>query len=92
VVGSHIRGPAIIGRGALVENAYVGPFTSIGDGVILRASEVEHSIILEGSAVTDVGGRIENSLIGRNVTIYRAASKPRAYNLMLGDRSQLGLP
>jgi glucose-1-phosphate thymidylyltransferase len=91
VVGSHIRGPAIIGRGALVENAYVGPFTSIGNGVVLRASEVEHSIIMEGSAVTDVDGRIENSLIGRNVTVYRAASKPRAYNLMLGDRSQVGL-
>ena len=91
VVRSHIRGPAIIGRGALIENAYVGPFTAIGDGVVLRGSEVEHSIILEGSSVTDVGGRIENSLIGRNVTVYRSASKPRAYNLMLGDRSQVGL-
>jgi glucose-1-phosphate thymidylyltransferase len=91
VVRSHIRGPAIIGRGAVIENGYVGPFTSIGDGVVLRQSEVEHSIILEGSAITDVGGRIENSLIGRNVTVYRAASKPRAYNLMLGDRSQVGL-
>ena len=91
VVRSHIRGPAIIGRGASIENGYVGPFTSIGDGVVLRGSEVEHSIILEGSAITDVGGRIENSLIGRNVTVYRAASKPRAYNLMLGDRSRVGL-
>jgi len=91
VVRSHIRGPAIIGRGASIENGYVGPFTSIGDGVVLRGSEVEHSIILEGSEITDVGGRIENSLIGRNVTVYRAASKPRAYNLMLGDRSRVGL-
>jgi glucose-1-phosphate thymidylyltransferase len=91
VVASHIRGPAIIGRGATVENAYVGPFTSIGDGVTLRASEIEHSIVLEGSSITGVGGRIENSLIGRNVTVYRAESKPRAYNLMLGDRSQVGL-
>jgi hypothetical protein len=23
--------------------------------------------------------------------VYRAATKPRAYNLMLGDRSQVGL-
>jgi glucose-1-phosphate thymidylyltransferase len=91
VVASHIRGPAIIGRGASIENAYVGPFTSIGDGVTLRASEIEHSIVLEGSSITDVAGRIENSLIGRNVTVYRAESKPRAYNLMLGDRSQVGL-
>jgi glucose-1-phosphate thymidylyltransferase len=91
VVTSHIRGPAIIGRGALLENAYIGPFTAIGDGVTVRASEVEHSIVLEGSAITDVAGRIENSLIGRNVTVYRAETKPRAYNLMLGDRSQVGL-
>src|SRR6266851_208154 len=73
------------------EIAYVGPFTSIGDRVVLRASEVEHSIILEGASVTDVGGRIESSLIGRNVSIYRTASKPRSFNFMLGDRSEVGL-
>jgi hypothetical protein len=44
-----------------------------------------------GSSVTDVGTRIESSLLGRGVQVYRAATKPRAYNLMLGDRSQLGL-
>jgi glucose-1-phosphate thymidylyltransferase len=91
VVRSLVRGPAIVGRGALVENAYVGPFTSIGDGVTVRGSEIEHSIVLEGSTISDVGGRIENSLLGRNVRVYRAASKPRAYNLMLGDRSEVGL-
>ncbi|MGH7367818.1 MAG: glucose-1-phosphate thymidylyltransferase [Candidatus Rokuibacteriota bacterium] len=91
IVRSHVRGPAIIGRGAVIENAYVGPFTAIGDGVVVRASEIEHSIVLEGSSIVDVGGRIENSLIGRNVMVYRAATKPRAYNLMLGDRSQVGL-
>ena len=88
---STVRGPAIIGKGAVIENAYIGPFTSIGDGVTIRASEVEHSIVLEGSTVTDVGGRIESSLIGRNVSIYRTASKPRAFNFMLGDRSEVGL-
>jgi len=92
IVRSHIRGPAIIGRGAVIEDAYIGPFTAIGDTVTVRASEVEHSIVLEGSTITDVGGRIENSLIGRNVTVCRTDAKPRAYHLMLGDRSQLGLP
>jgi len=91
VVKSTVRGPAIIGRDAVIESAYVGPFTSIGDRVVLRASEVEHSILLEGASVTDVGGRIESSLIGRNVSIYRTASKPRSFNFMLGDRSEVGL-
>ena len=91
IVHSTVRGPAIIGKGAVIENAYVGPFTSIGDGVIVRGSEVEHSILLEGASVSDVGGRIESSLIGRNVSIYRTRSKPRSFNFMLGDRSEVGL-
>ncbi len=91
VMRSVVRGPAIIGREAVIENAYVGPFTAIGDGVRVHGSEIEHSIVLEGSSVTDVGARIESSLLGRNTQVYRAATKPRAYNLMLGDRSQVGL-
>ncbi len=91
IIRSVVRGPAIIGKGAMIENAYVGPFTSIGDQVVIRGSEVEHSIILEGSSITDVGGRIESSLVGRNVAIYRSEGKPKSYTLMLGDRSQIGL-
>jgi len=91
VVRSVIRGPAIIGPGALIESSYIGPFTSIGPQVVIRGSEVEHSIILEGASITDIGGRIENSLIGKSVTVYRSDGKPRAFNLMLGDRSQVGL-
>ena len=91
VTRSVVRGPAIIGRGAVVENAYVGPSTAIGDEVRIHGSEIEHSIVLEGSSVTDVGARLESSLLGRNTRVYRAATKPRAYNLMLGDRSQVGL-
>ena len=91
IVRSVVRGPAIIGQGAMIENAYIGPFTSIGNEVVIRGSEVEHSIILEGSSITDVAGRIESSLVGRNVCIYRSEGKPKSYTLMLGDRSQVGL-
>ncbi len=88
---STVRGPAIIGRDAVIEDAYIGPFTSVGDRVTVRGSEVEHSILLEGASVADVGGRIESSLIGRNVAIYRTAAKPRAFTFMLGDQSEVGL-
>jgi len=91
VTGSTVRGPAIIGKGAVVEHAYVGPFTSLGDGVVVRGSELEHSIVLEGARILDVGGRIESSLIGRQVTIARTATRPRAFTFMLGDRSEVGL-
>jgi glucose-1-phosphate thymidylyltransferase len=91
VVRSTVRGPAIIGSGALIEGAYIGPFTSVGEAVSVRNSEVEHSILLEGSSIADVGGRIESSLIGKNASIYRTQGKPQSFTFMLGDRSEVGL-
>ena len=91
IVDSVIRGPAVIGDNCTIVNAYVGPFTSISCGCSLENAEVEHSIILENSSVIDIGGRIEDSLIGKNVLVGRSASRPRAFRLMLGDNSQVGL-
>jgi len=54
-------------------------------------SEVEHSIILEGSEIIDIGSRIDESLIGRDVKIYRTPPKPSAYRFMVGDKSEIGI-
>ncbi len=88
---STIRGPAIIGANTLIENAYVGPFTSIGPNAAIVGSEVEYSIVLEGSSLTDLGSRLENSLIGREVAVYRSRQRPRSINLMIGDHGRVGL-
>ena len=88
---SIIRGPAIIGRGARIVHAYVGPFTSIMNDVEIQDSEIEHSIVLEGSSVRDLSNRVTDSLIGKNVRIYRVPVKPSAYRFMLGDNSEVGI-
>ena len=88
---SVIRGPAIIGRGARIVHAYVGPFTAIMNDVEITDSEIEHSIVLEGSRVRDLANRVIDSLIGRNVRIYREPVKPSAYRFMLGDNSEVGI-
>jgi glucose-1-phosphate thymidylyltransferase len=88
---SVVRGPVIIGAGAHVSGAYVGPFTSVGERVLLRETEIEHSIVLEGAVITDIANRIEDSLIGRNVSIYRLPVRPSAYRFMLGDNSEVGI-
>jgi glucose-1-phosphate thymidylyltransferase len=90
VLGSCIRGPVIIGRNTVIENSYIGPFTSVYYDVLIRNSEVEHSIVLEKSKITDVS-RVEDSLIGKGAEISKADLKPRAYRLMLGDHSRIGL-
>jgi glucose-1-phosphate thymidylyltransferase len=88
---SVVRGPAIIGRGARIVHTYVGPFTSIMNDVEIRDSEIEHSIVLEGSCLRDLSNRVIDSLIGKNVRIYREPVKPSAYRFMLGDNSEVGI-
>jgi glucose-1-phosphate thymidylyltransferase len=88
---SVVRGPAIIGARARISQAYVGPFTSIMNDVEIREAEIEHSIVLEGSQLSDLANRVEDSLIGKNVRIYRLPVKPSAYRFMLGDNSEVGI-
>lgn len=91
IVNSCIRGPAIIGEDCVVENAFIGPYTSINDRSIIRGSEIEHSIILEDSQVLDIGSRMADSLIGKNVHISRNNKTPKAYRMMLGDNSEVSV-
>jgi glucose-1-phosphate thymidylyltransferase len=86
---SLVRGPAVIGKGAVVDGAYIGPYTSIGDGVRVINSEIEHSIVLAGSSVENLGARIEASLLGRDVKLTRSDSLPRTMRLLVGDRSEI---
>jgi glucose-1-phosphate thymidylyltransferase len=88
---SVVRGPVVIGAGARIIHAYVGPFTSIGAGAEIRDTEIEHSIVLEGARIVDLASRVEDSLIGRNVSIHRMPVRPSAYRFMLGDNSEVGI-
>jgi glucose-1-phosphate thymidylyltransferase len=87
-----VRGPAIIGAGARLTDAYVGPYTAIGEDCVIEEAEVEHSILLAGSAVRRLAGRMESSLLGRNVTIARGTAQPKAYRFMVGDTSEIRIP
>lgn len=91
IINSTIRGPAIIGENSKIINSYIGPFTSIHYNVLVKNSEIEHSIVLENSIISDINARIEDSLIGKNVEVRRSSSKPKAYRFMLGDNSLVGV-
>ncbi len=86
---SVLRGPCIIGDGASIVESYIGPFTSIGPNTAVVRSEVENSIILQDCTIRDIGSRIGNSLIGRNVSVVKKDRPPRAYEFMVGDNSDI---
>jgi glucose-1-phosphate thymidylyltransferase len=91
VHGSVVRGPAVIAAGARIEDAYVGPYTSIGENVRVVRSEIEHSIVLSGSQVEDLGTRMEASLLGREVKLTRSEGRPRTLRMLVGDKSEIKL-
>jgi glucose-1-phosphate thymidylyltransferase len=90
IIGSRVRGPAIIGERTRVVNSYVGPFTSIAAECVIEDAELEHSVVLENSRIVGISG-ITDSLIGREVEVTRSDQRPRALRLMLGDHSKVDL-
>jgi len=92
LIRSTVRGPAIVGSGARIVDAYIGPYTAIGESCTIERAEVEHSILLSGCHIHDLDVRIESSLLGRNVSVSRQAQQPRAYRLMVGDNSEIAAP
>ena len=90
LVGSRVRGPAIIGARTRIVDSYVGPFTAVADDCEIIDSEVEHSVILEHSRIVGVP-RLTDSLIGRYVEVLRSGERPSATRLMLGDHCTIDL-
>jgi len=88
VVNSTVRGPAVIGENVLVENSFVGPFTSIGNGCRIVSSVLEHCVLLESARIEHVD-RLEDSLIGKNSVVLRNHEIHQAYRLMIGDDSEV---
>lgn len=88
VVRSRLRGPLIVGRDTVVIDSFIGPHSAIGAGCRIERSEVEHSVVMDGSVVLDID-RLEDSLIGREAEITRSKLRPRALRLMVGDHCQI---
>ena len=91
VVNSTIRGPAIIGERTRIENAFVGPYTSIHHDCLIQNCEIENSVVLENSRLIDAPARVADSLIGRNVEVGRTGGHTKAFRIMVGDFSKIGL-
>jgi glucose-1-phosphate thymidylyltransferase len=89
---SLVRGPAVIGADARISDAYIGPYTSIASNVVVSGSEVEHSILLSGSQVRDLGTRMEASMLGRNAELTRGDGLPKTLRLIVGDNSEIAIP
>jgi glucose-1-phosphate thymidylyltransferase len=87
VINSHIIGPVRIGANCRIENAWIGPNTSIGDGSQVVHSQVENSVFLENCVISHVPNRIEDSLCGQGCRITKTPAQSQQY--LLADHSEI---
>jgi glucose-1-phosphate thymidylyltransferase len=92
VVNSVLRGPLVIGENTEVIDSYVGPFSSIDHDCRLKGVRVGGSIVLENTTIEEIHWPIEQSLIGRHVTLKGGGAVGGSYSLQLGDHSQIEMP
>lgn len=88
VRNSTIRGPAIVGEETLVEDAFIGPFTSIGRQCVVRATAIEHAVLFDRAQVLGIP-RVEDSVIGSNAVVRKNRAGNEAFRLLIGDDSEV---
>lgn len=86
-----ICGPAVIGAHAQVTDAYVGPYTAIGDGAIIDNAEIASSVVLPRARIRHTGVRVEDSIIGPGASVGSDFKLPRAMRLIVGRDAQITL-
>ncbi len=86
-----IRGPVVIGNSTIIQDAFIGPNTAIGDRVEIYGAEILHSIVFDDADI-NTDKQITDSLIGKNALITPVHETfPSGHKLIIGDNSQIEL-
>ena len=89
IINSTVRGPSIIGENCIIENSFIGPYTSIGNGTKIVGSSIQYSVILEDAQINGID-RLEESLIGKNAKVTKN-HRIGCLKLHIGDYSEVEL-
>ncbi len=89
LTSTTVRGPVVIGARSRISNAFLGPYTSIGEDVVIEGTEIENSIVHDGARVSHVPNRLEGSVLGRCAKVSVDFELPRGLRLTLGEGAEV---
>lgn len=92
IINSDIRGPVVIGKNCKIMGSFIGPYTAVGNDTVIENSEIENSVIMGKCMISQIKGRIKDSLFGRNVVLKKKEKKPSVFRFVHGDHSFTELP
>lgn len=92
VQDSLIRGPAIIGADCVITDAFIGPFTSVGEGSTIEGVELQNTIVMPRCRIEGVPVRIDSSVLGEEACLSgNGRMSSGGSQFVLGDHSQVCL-
>ena len=80
-----IRGPVIIGENCRLETSRIGSYTSIGNKVNIKESDIQQTIVFDEVTIDQVNG-IHDSIIGHRAVL-SAHRQKRGPRMIIGDNS-----
>lgn len=91
IKNSHLRGPSVIGEKVVIENSFVGPYSSIGDGCQIVNANIQNTILMEEVVIRNLIKPIDASLIGKGTLIEANRPVSNSTELFLGNQCVLKL-
>ncbi len=88
IIRSEVHGPAVIGKGSRIENARVGPYTSIGLDCSIISTSLENCVIMDGVCLEGIE-KLKSSILGRHATVRRITEDKQVIRLMIGDDAEV---
>ena len=89
---SRVIGPSFIGDNTVIDDSYIGPFSSIGKDCNIVKSEIEDSVIMDGCSIyLENRRRIRNSMLGPNTCVSSLNNDLEPVKLILGRDSKITL-
>ena len=89
IKNSTIFGPVLIGCNTVIEDAFIGPYTTVGNNSRIVNAELEYAVVGQNTTVESVKSRIQGSLIGEHVEITGRDGRPSTHKLTIGDMSKV---
>jgi glucose-1-phosphate thymidylyltransferase len=89
IARSRVRGPAMIGADAVVEDSFIGPYTAIGPGAVVVGAEIEYTMVLGGAEVRYPRYPLEASVIGERAVVAQSFGLPAGLHLDLGPDARV---
>lgn len=83
---SFLRGPSIIGDQVVIENSFIGPYSSIADGCQIREARLENVILMKGVQITNPGKSLDSCLIGEESIIKENRRTSNGIELFIGNK------